>query len=83
MHCIELLNALVDGHGENEIFLYSNDIYYSSVDFTAIFRDTRRCGPLRGPSSRSCGELRPSAEAAFLPFGKTKESFLYYFVHFW
>ena len=38
------------------------------------FNTTRRCGPLRGPSSSSCGGLRPSAEVFFCPSGK-KRSF--------
>jgi hypothetical protein len=29
------------------------------------FKGTRRYGPLRGPTSSSCGGLRPSAEAFF------------------
>ena len=30
-----------------------------------ILQVTRRYGPLRGPTSRSCGGLRPSAEAFY------------------
>ena len=40
-----------------------------------VLKPTRRCGPLRGPSSSSCGGLRPSAEAFFCPSGK-KSSFI-------
>ena len=33
--------------------------------FKSTFRITRRYGPLRGPTSSSCGGLRPLAEAFF------------------
>ena len=46
------------------------DTYKLSLPFSI----TRRYGPLRGPTSSSCGGLRPSPEA-FLPFGQ-KESLL-------
>ena len=35
-----------------------------TYNFTA-FINTRRYGPLRGPTSSSCGGLRPSSEAFF------------------
>ena len=50
------------------------------------FLHTRRCGPLRGPSSSSCGGLLPSAEAFFCPSGKKISfyvCFLPNFGHFW
>ena len=37
-----------------------------------IFITTRRYGPLRGPTSSSCGGLRPSAEAFFALLAKKK-----------
>ena len=47
---------------------------------------TRRCGPLRGPSSSSCGGRWPSAEAFFCPSGQKRALFIYFgphFGHFW
>ena len=44
------------------------------------FSETRRCGPLRGPSSSSCGGLWPSAEAFFCPSRK-KKSFMSVLAH--
>ena len=47
---------------------------------------TRRCGPLRGPSSSSCGGLRRSAEAFFSPSGKKISFYVCFgpnFGHFW
>ena len=37
-----------------------------------ILRRTRRYGPLRGPTSSSCGGLWPLAEAFFCPSGQKK-----------
>ena len=37
---------------------------------------SRRCGPLCGPLSSSCGGLRPLAKAVLCPLGN-KETFLY------
>ena len=51
-----------------KLFLYSSTVPYSllrKIYFLSIY--TRRYGPLRGPTSRSCGGLRPSAKAFFLP----------------
>ena len=47
-------------------FKYDKEIpvtqeYKSRIN--SVLTDTRRCGPLRWPSSSSCGELRPSAKA--------------------
>ena len=36
-----------------------------NIAFTSEIMNTRRYGPLRGPTSSSCGGLRPSAEAFF------------------
>ena len=44
--------------------------------------DTRRYGPLRGPTSSSCGGLRPSAEAFFALRAKKKLTFAV-LAHFW
>ena len=43
--------------------------------------DTRRYGPLRGPSSSSCGGLRPLAEV-FLLFGEKKYFLCVFLAHF-
>ena len=37
----------------------------AETDHNYAFKLTRRYGPLRGPTSSSCGGLRPSAEAFF------------------
>ena len=42
-----------------------------SIYSIASFINTRRYGPLRGPTYRSCGELWPLVKA-FLPFGPKK-----------
>ena len=50
-----------------------------------VFTSTRRYGPLRGPTSSSCGELWPSAEA-FLALRARKELFMLFctfFGDFW
>ena len=39
-------------------------------DYVTIFKETRRYGPLHGPTSSSCGGLRPAAKAFF---GQKKE----------
>ena len=57
--------------------------YYNVV---FLINCTRRCGPLRGPSSSSCGGLRPSAEAFFCPLGKKRSFYVCFgpnFGHFW
>ena len=36
------------------------------LHYFVLLNSTRRYGPLRGPSSSSCGGLRPSADAVFL-----------------
>ena len=36
------------------------------------FKSTRRYGPLRGPTSSSCGVIRPSAEGFFCPSCKKR-----------
>ena len=43
---------------------------------------TRRYGPLRGPTSSSCGGLRPSTEGFFSPSGK-KRAYYAVLAHFW
>ena len=45
----------------------------------SIFSTTRRYGPLRGPTSSSCGGLRPRL---FLPFGQ-KRAYYAVLAHFW
>ena len=45
-------------------------------------RKTRRYSPLGGPTSSSCGELRPSAKAFFALRAK-KELFFAVLAHFW
>ena len=47
-----------------------------------IFSCTRRCGPLRGPSSSSCGGLRPLAEAFFCPWGKKRSFYVCFCTNF-
>ena len=44
---------------------------------------TRKYGPLRGPTSSSCGGLRPSAEAFFALWAKNKKAFHAVLAHFW
>ena len=44
-------------------------------NFVNIIQVTKRYGPLRGPTSSSCGGLRPSAEACFALRAK-KELFM-------
>ena len=51
-----------------------------------FFMTTKRCGPLRGPSSSSCGGLQPLAEAFFCPPGKKRSFYICFgqhFGHFW
>ena len=50
-----------------------------------IFIDTKRYGPLRGPTSSSCGGLRPSAEAFFALRAKKELIMLFWpiFGDFW
>ena len=43
---------------------------YLNMKCSARLGPTRRCGPLRGPSSSSCGGLHPSAEAFFALWAK-------------
>ena len=43
---------------------------------------TKRYGPLRGPTSSSCGGIRPSADGFFCPSGK-KRAYYAVLAHFW
>ena len=49
------------------------------------FIKTRRYGPLRGPTSSSCGGLQPSAEALFALWAKKELIILFWpiFGNFW
>ena len=49
------------------------------AEFSSVNQRTRRYGPLRGPSSSSCGVLWPLAKAFF---GQEKFYFFAVFVHF-
>ena len=60
-------------------------IQYSNCMFFP-FNQTSRCGPLRGPSSSSCGGLWPSAEAFFALWAKKRSFYVCFgpnFGHFW
>ena len=47
----------------------------------SIIKMTRRYGPLRGPTSSSCGGLQPLAEGFFCPLGK-KRAYYAVLAHF-
>ena len=54
--------------------------------YMVFLKHTRRCGPLRRPSSSSCKGLRPSTEAVFCPSGKKRAFYICFgpnFGHFW
>ena len=61
--------------------LNATDINYPLHFHTWVVTDTRRWSPLRGPTSGSCGGLRPSAEAFFAL--RTKKAYYAVLVHFW
>ena len=59
--------------------------YKSLMSIGVTIMITRRYDPLRGPTSSSCGGLRPSAEA-FFALGAKKELFMLFwpiFGDFW
>ena len=68
------------------LLLFPN-IHHCWYSFYALppVKRTRRYGPLRGPTSSSCGGLRPSAEAFFALWAKKEIIMLFWpsFGHFW
>ena len=46
-----------------------------------LLRNTRRYSPLSGPTSSSCGGLRPLAKV-FLPYGQKKRAYYAVLAHF-
>ena len=64
-----------EGEGDAEGAEHEDEGEESRVGLHLRVNRTRRCGPLRGPSSSSCRGLR---QRPFLPFGQNK-GFLYLF----
>ena len=73
----------------NTLKLFSSSakcyLLFFNIHKKTYFIPTRRYGPLRGPTSSSCGGLRPSAES-FLTFGQKRELIMLFwtiFGNFW